>query len=576
LYSLINVMARSSSESDETDSENDAGDLVDIEADEDSSNEDPEHDDDDGDEFTLFMTLPPELRLRIWQLYCPDLVSKGRLVPIPTTFAAFDTSPRAMALPAQTEHMRMLSAVHRETRKLVVSAYPTILPMRHDGQLRFNADRDVAYIEIGGDNDEDTDWALVRTIFEQTPRVCLSSNDLIIHQEQFHVAVSSTSRLEKLFLWREGTTSKSDNWCGSPLIHHSVIETSEISANLGEDLRWIYCWPDLERHRDFATIHVGRVDEWKSPIPGDFWSLFSEMGIEVWPLVSWEYENLEHYYSLVEKYDAGLLEDLSGSDDEEDENEDDEGESPSEYESDGIDDAEIISVHSPSEDELVPNAPVTLDTSPPASVDHDAEDARFSSVEVDSAEGEEPPVELVARRPKRHIVSDSDDESGSEQPMAKRQRTRPVVVSDSSDSDADEGGDVVAGNASQHARSRRRAQVISSDSESSSGEKDDEDQSDKSEDGSESGSDGTAGNPPQRLTLAERLQQHRSRYPDRQVDGRERALSEDGGSEENSDDDDNEEDESEADSEEDEDGLIDAMAEDSDGEGEEEDDEEGR
>jgi hypothetical protein len=582
LLNLIGNMARHSSESNETESEHDAGDLVDIEADEDSSDEDPEHNADDGAEFTLFMELPPELRLRIWQLFCPDLMSKSRFVPVPATFAAFDTSPQAMALPAQTESIRMLSAVHRDTRKLVVSAYPNILPMRRDGQLRFSADRDVAYIEIGGDNEEETDWLLVRRVLGQVSRVCLSSDALIAHSERFEEALSAAARLEKLFLFTEGTCSQSYNWCGSPLIHHTVVGTHETSANLGEDLRWIYVWPDLERHRDFATIHVGRVDESKSLIPEDLWSLFSEMGIEVWPLVLWEFEHMEHYFFLVEKYDAGQLEDLPSSDDEDDTNEVEVDESSSGYESTGIDDAEIISVHSPSEDEFVPNAPITLDTSPPASVDHDAGDARFSSVEVDSAEEEEPPGELTARRPKRHISSDSDDESGSEQPVTKRQRTRPAVVSDSSseddnkDSDADEGAVETSRDTSQPARSRRLAQVISSDTESSNSEKNDEDRSDDGEHLSQSGSDDTEGNSPRRLTLAERLQQNRTRYPDRKAAGRGRALIEDDGSEEsNSEDDDNEEDESEEDSEEEEDGLIDGMAEDSDGEGEEEDDEEG-
>lgn len=235
------------------------------------------------------------------------------------------------------------------------------------------------------------------------------------------------------------------------------------------------------------------------------------------------------------------------------------------YESEGIDDSHLLTQEESSEDELVP---IIIADSDSSDVDASQEDdglgpgARFSSPELESPgspeNDSETPSRALTKRPKRRIVSDSDDEDQHDgEPTAKRARTARVVLSDSED---DEDGGV------SH-RAVPEPHVVISDSDSDA----DEDARIPKRSVRKGGSTGDEGDsdesdsaPPARLSLAERLQQYRDENPIPVSDDDSVSRDEDGNSlMANTDDGEDEEEEEDS-----EDGLIDGMAGDSEGEGE--------
>ncbi|KAH7363212.1 hypothetical protein B0T11DRAFT_282264 [Plectosphaerella cucumerina] len=102
--------------------------------------------------FPQFMKLPVELRLRIWETYCPDLNSSRRVLEINISCSAesarswFPTE--GMTLSTMTKPSRTVLAVHKESRELALTWFPDTLPICDPaGELRFNRTRDIVLIK---------------------------------------------------------------------------------------------------------------------------------------------------------------------------------------------------------------------------------------------------------------------------------------------------------------------------------------------------------------------------------------------------------------------------------------------
>ncbi|CAH0054681.1 unnamed protein product [Clonostachys solani] len=526
--------------------------------------------------FTIFNDLPPELRRHIWEAFCPELASQARMLSIRIEWHPAIPYPRGrpphwrfsdgMELSDQTETLRTVSAVNQESREIVLRQNPDTLRLNAgsgDAEVRFKKDRDIVYFQdlcMNEPYEAPYDAQFCNNVVHAAVSLNgLDGNVAPRSSEEFE-SISRLVRvlpnLETIYLIRPYSelSKRSIQWCGSRMMRHARIETFEEQPGLGEDLEWVYCWPDLDKRWDETTRRL--IDDFPNEIGSQLTNALSSRGVKLAPMICFEFEKgIEYFEELVKRHDLGLpLDTEEGSSDEEDEEE----EEPDEYESEGIDDNEIISNDSSSEDELIPH-PISPGGSPdPGNFSSAEEDggavARFSSPEQDASDDEEEreDMELAVRIPKRRIVSDSEDED--EEPSSKRVRTQAVV-----DVSSDEEDEAPRG-ASQRSRAGRGTQVISSDSESGPENDDARKDSEGDDSQSESEDDDEDDKSPARPSLAERLRLFREQYPAGLSDEDNGEMgSEEGGSFIN--DDDEDEDGSG-------DGLLDDMAELSEGEGE--------
>lgn len=494
-------------------------------------------DQDDVHYFPQFRRLPIELRHRIWEFFCPDLTAKSRVfnfMIVATMRDGIDADESA-TLEQQTAPARAVLATNRESRAMALRIFPDTLTFRGGhGMIPFNKDRDVVFVDIScrnhgrigaipGFTDKISHLAMYPMLFEpdfqklDTLRFFLAFPDL----RTVYSYASDSDHKERL-----------EKWCVSDLIYRYYTRTLEIAPGLGENLQSIYCWPNLDQHRDFATraIPTGKLniikDELKEAatrlkgveIPGaDAAPLTDEevaqLGrIETWPMICFEFdEGLEAFDRLLELNIPDDWELSSGSSSESESDTDSD-----QYESEGIDDAEIDEnedTSSGGEDDLeddlevLPLLPddesMTLDESDP--LQHQLGDgdaaAQFSSPEPGSASAGE------------------SDASRSEAPQASRRIAgHPIRQIVSSSSEGESGGDS-EGEKVKKRGGNRRARVVLSDSEE---EEDSGPGTAQVADPatSESEEDGVSQEEPDEdqgtrkpMSLAERLQLHRKENP---------------------------------------------------------------
>jgi hypothetical protein len=453
------------------------------------------------------------------------------------------------ALADQTEGLRAMLATHKESRSIAVDLFPDELRLdagSGDAVVRFNKARDVVYLH---DYDAFKKYHLPGfatevehvAVAHRSPPVAALAKRLLPNLKRIYLC-STTDDLKR----------RNIAWCGSDYVHRYVVQTFRKEVGLGEDTEVLYCWPDVDRHPDFAKYSIPKFE---SP---DILEAAKDAAVMVLPMVEFEFERgMELMEKLRRMKDVPVLHDGEDDSDETETDEDasQEGTDLDEYESEGIDDEEIEGQDESSEDEIIPLGDV----------------GRFSSLE-DSADEVVEVSAPVQRSRKRKVVSDSEDE----EPQTKRMRARVIVDSDDEDGEAEKRtGNTraisVSDEDSEPQQRTRNTRAISVSDESDevgivqvrskgkprravASESEEAEDSDGSEGGSEDGTDeeeedGDDDEGPKWPSLAERLKIAREENP----------VSSDG--EEDSESDDSEDDDDAG-------GLLDVMAED-----EEEDDE---
>lgn len=538
-------------------------------------------------EFPQFLGLPFELRRRIWELYCPELRLKPRVLDFtinPGTARHRDPSwpsskqvwtvTDGLLLADMTSATRTVLSIHSESRAMALAVLTDTLALdagSGDALVRFNPEKDLVRVRGLGPRDYRSGDVFHLVDFADRVKNLSLPRLEVFHdamQEAFFHLLDNFANLETVFLDAGHFDAPSDDakwtkhllkWCTSDLINHHFIETFERSFGLGENMQYIYCWPDLLNHKDFAKVSIDKLWCEQEFMPAAFVDYLTQRSLEYWPVVSFDGRNgSKRYESLFgtgpdfDNYDTSDSENL---------------EAPSEeshtdldaYESDGIDDAEVLETFDDSDDGNLSDADRRLagydsgdgdmmeaHFSSPEAASHsgresspvidnrgelsdadvgDAMEARFSSPEAESASDAAPSP--VNRGRKRRIVSDSDDddEEEAEEPASKRARMAHVVLSDSEDEP------VFTQQTSGSNRSRGRQVLSDSDDEDEedggvgvtpavekkAASSDDEDDSD-SESDSDSGSDDSDEDdedekPTQQLSLAERLRLHRETNP---------------------------------------------------------------
>lgn len=531
-----------------------------------------------------FTRLPPELRLRVWSMFCPELSGSPRVLDLVINDSLHRTrTGKCMVvvpgrcLEEQTEALRSLSAVNRQCRALVTDKFPDEVYIESDNgehmTLRVNFESDIMMLErFPGHQSSGIYVDLEMTMFnlngfsEGIMNLALPLNDFDDRDDDNIVGawLAKFTSLRRVFLYaddneygRRRLKDEAIRWCASPHASQYYMQTFEKEPGLGEDYTKLICWVDNYANPTFAKTYV---PQWhKRFLTTGQEETFEDADISIHPMVVFQDElSLSRFQDLLAMEHVPLK--LYNEDDE-DEDEDSDAESQSmaadsdddfgdaaldvdDYESEGIDDDEPEVFDEPGDEHLDDGD---------SNDDHDDTAPNpFSSPEPSGDEGS------GMRGRKRRVISDSDDEDGEENEDAgpsnrPAKRPRVHVIQDSDDEDVS------------LANGAKDPQVISSDSDEEPAPKqrrrarpvESEDEQEDEEDVSEEEAP--------RARLADRLQ----------IRSRKRHFAVDDEDDEDEDEEDEEEDEDGEDEEEDDDdegAFIDNMAEES-GEDDEDEDE---
>ncbi|ROW00086.1 hypothetical protein VSDG_03554 [Cytospora chrysosperma] len=473
---------------------------------------------DDGDyleSFPEFMKLPAELREMVWKAFCPDLTTGPRLFEI---YVMESPLPRLIPGPAlenQTAPTRTLLAVNRESRGLALKSSPHTFSLSAGEIIRYHEEKDIIHVVTSSRSDDAAFLLAIQELGDSLQNLAFSFKFLDNILVDACYLLPSVRRLFVLFDESElqDVPVKNYAWTVSENVHHYYSKTQEDGeAGLVITIERMLCWPDLDKHRDFAQENIElRETGWSSlgdnirvyrNILADPLATSHELSqdyvteemlteavtriqkIEVWPMVQFNGHDGIQLFNDMKAWDRPWDEwgdsGFSGSDDTEDE-----------YDSEGIDDDSIHDHLSTDDEDDLPGQLLADDSSdqgtlgqllgsPSEANDHLA--AQFSSDDDDEGENqadhedasseeeeeeeEEDAEDLQTRasRPKRRVVeSDSEDQSvtETEEPRPAASRRGLAVLADSED-ESDEEGD--HGPLPAQGRNRR-ARAVPSDSE---------------------------------------------------------------------------------------------------------------
>lgn len=516
-----------SSESD-SDSELEANGMFDLEASEEDGDEDDEIDDDEDDDepqfFPQFMRFPPEIRLRVWQLFCPELTAGGRVYE----------PQREFLLANQTASSRAVLATHRESRDFALTALPDVLTLP-SGILRFHKEKDIILLSV----DSEGQLPCFTGFSDQIRNLAITVSFFLSQDDLPHPYTDPFPQLKNLFfLVEEGFLSPITlRWCTSNMAKHSPITIFQerLEGWMHTVHQEMYCWPDVDKHREFAEREIPLDKLWKNLGLPEYQSasVDSDSAVQeqlkklpVWPLVIFNEKGIRR----LERIHAwsGEREDWDGSsdftgDDEPDSESDD-------YDSSGIDDDEIAeATDDEDEDDLAVHD--VRDTGDEDEDDDTAEFGGFSPLHgtngvIDLTEdGEVPIAQFSSPEPESATVHGESDESDSDQPAVRRppvKRSRKRVMDESDEDPEDE---------APRKRARYVQRVEDTDDEDDEDDEDDQNEkpqrkqpaeglnSESSEDSDEDSSEESDQEsdeedaPPRTMSLAERLQLHRQQNP---------------------------------------------------------------
>ncbi|KAM7217098.1 hypothetical protein V8F06_007497 [Rhypophila decipiens] len=325
--------------------------------------------------FPQFKRLPIELRYRIWELFCPEILAKGRVYPFtPQKISDPESGESRMQLVPDvhlgmmTESSRAALAVDSESRRFATAAFPDILYFQ-GGTLRFNKGKDIILI-----NRPASYYPLESDLVNQVRNFAFSTDAMDpqvffwsrLHMLRFweipgsiYMTLSVPAVLEEDFC--------SITWCGEREHYHYRTEVYESQHGLGEDLEYHWVWPNVDKHPDYTKYWFdGSGNTYKDLVARildeDAISLYrahlnlnipdlKELETKFLPILRPMIEFLGSdedrlFEKLVRVADRGPNWDGYAS-----ELDDDESDEPDEYESEGIDDSDIEEPEENEEDE---------------------------------------------------------------------------------------------------------------------------------------------------------------------------------------------------------------------------------
>ncbi|KAG5975666.1 hypothetical protein E4U56_003330 [Claviceps arundinis] len=251
--------------------------------------------------FPKFMQLPPELRHLVWELYCPELSVKARVLQFMLADSILTTHS---ALAYQTKTLRAMQSTHHESRTIALRRYPNKLNFElgpyDTACIWFRKETDVVallddvpHLDLfywPGFADEIENFA-IRPVQDIDDTLNTYSGNLL---EEVAGLRNAMPNLKRLFSqWpAEFKPRRYKDWCVSDNINKYLRETYKPENGLTYNTHSLFCWPDLDAHPIYTRSSVHRLcsDE-----------TMERMGVEVWPLVDFQWRKGLNMYDTMKR-----------------------------------------------------------------------------------------------------------------------------------------------------------------------------------------------------------------------------------------------------------------------------------
>ncbi|KAG6124258.1 hypothetical protein E4U12_008412 [Claviceps purpurea] len=262
--------------------------------------------------FPQFMQLPPNLRHHIWKLYCPDLSGKPRVLEFtpkspkeseaPTEPSERLTLTTDRTLACQTKSLRAMLSTHHETRSIAVRIFPDELALDvGSGRaiVRFRKETDVIFllgIRLGVNFIPPNFATQVQNLSIGTVRDNNNNENNYYGEALLQVVPAIKSifpNLKRLYsLWPIIVFGTKDlgNWCATDYVHKYMLEPDYRETGMGQSMKCLFCWPDLDAHPDFARSEVPKLCSLEE---------MEEAGLEIWWMVMFQRESCFKAYDLM-------------------------------------------------------------------------------------------------------------------------------------------------------------------------------------------------------------------------------------------------------------------------------------
>lgn len=194
------------------------------------------------------MTLPPEVRLIVWRLYCPDLTATGRVLHFYHGSNEEHIAPKIRenyCLWSETKLLRTMMAVHQESRRIGLLAFPKMISLGSGDKadlIRINPKYDVIFHPLTARPD--------LSGFQHVENFCFNPNYLD-SDEVLEEHLKSLPHLKQIFYELRKLEPEKEvmQWCNSERIH--------LHRHGGYHNRDRVCiWPNVADYPEFAEQHV--------------------------------------------------------------------------------------------------------------------------------------------------------------------------------------------------------------------------------------------------------------------------------------------------------------------------------
>ncbi|KAK3997771.1 hypothetical protein QBC44DRAFT_376248 [Cladorrhinum sp. PSN332] len=506
--------------------------------------EEPESDDEDFDgldkrrqrdktqySFTQFKRLPLELRQRIWELFCPDLITKARFYQFRLISSSRDYRYGPAAAPEvwegptlsqQTEPARKVLSVHRESRDFALRSFPDELSLRGGrGIIRYHSERDVIYIEKSTQFDYQNHMPMpvLPGFSEKIRHVGIDPDLWSIMNPSLDAFLTAFPNMRYAYFVTDYTWTRARDmlWASDENhVNHYHLETFQERFGVGEDATYRWIWPNLmtKAGNEFARHAIKPGNIGLDDYNGDYAERAWAADLEVWPVILFPMDHGERaFQTMVDCVRRGDTDHIRWPNLDDGYDEESSSEEIDDYESSGIDDD---SIHQNSDEESEDDLAVVNgddtdrgddesdeqeeddreDGHLPVGAMHDETFNGFSDLEThpaeepsssatvkeessdgsDSERPSSPPPRSTLKRGRSRVLESDSDENGSgkedgddEDIPRKRARTENSQRKRPSSSDSEEDSDGSAPAPSKRRRQTGRKRLSISDSDDESG-----------------------------------------------------------------------------------------------------------
>ena len=459
--------------------------------------------------FPRFMYLPPELRRRVWEFFCPEILGMPRILEFVWYMVSKERPVSEGSSTANvTEASRTLAAVHRETREVALRAFPEALKLSGvQGEVRFSPYWDIVMLQHIQRFDPNEEWRFAPGFSDKVYNLAIHLNLLEeMPESPVDDLQAAFPKLRVLYPYFQRWDYENEvAWGESDQVQRYTVRTVDDAAGIVRYDEREFVWPDLLNHPVFANESVG--PEWIRL--GKIWPIRERDeglrdSVEIWPMVEWSQD--QDTSELEEEVDVEFdgEDQFDGSPGLDGYESDEIGmyADPMVHATDEVDSEEDLDQYE--DDFVVDDGTVEYDemgSDPPdgeseedygygghahASFDHPGAytgdpPAEFSDLEPESDEGAVQDSDdsegggsvrqvAVRNRPRRAVISDDEDDEDEEESedgeedvrqAPPRSRARPTIISE--DEDEDEVGD--DDDASQPPTRRRGRRMVLSEDE---------------------------------------------------------------------------------------------------------------